>query len=643
MIRFKNLNKNFGESKIYINANYSFKNNALTCFLGPSGSGKTTLLNLLAGFDRDYIGEINIDGLNINNLSSDDLCKYRFNNVGFIFQQYNLLKGYTSLENVLMGIHLNSSIREKEKEKRAVELLIKLGLEDQINQSIETLSGGQKQRVSIARALINNPKIILADEPTGALDSEATKSIMEILKEISKERIVIVITHDEEVAPYADEIIELDNFNIKVNSSLDKKIISSSSYDYENEEVAKDKVEEDDDNLKDSENAINKDNVPKLSKNTALKLSLKNFKIHMVKFIIAALIIAFGVSAFVASMGSRNITNNVISEFKEKNLFYNKGQAPGYDNGKVVNEDLKSIFNKLNDMDSVENVYYQYNLENIKITYNNKNLDMTIKTPTSTSKETMAYGNMPRFGKFEIVLSSNVANRITDKIENIIGEKISLEYTNKTGEVEKIELTVSGLSNSQYQDFIVSTDVEKHIYSRYNIDKENPAAVSFDMKNFDDIVSIDKELKGKNIGIFTKATEIKAFQDSFTSLIKLYTVLSYLILIVGILISIAMLYKISIERYTEIGLLCALGYTMKNIKKIMFKESLYFFAISTAISGILIKLLDSVYIMQFGYKLDLNMLSYLILIGLNIVLTIGISYIINIKLIKTEPAIALRK
>lgn len=637
MIKFKNLNKNFGESKIYVNANYTFKNNALTCFLGPSGSGKTTLLNLLAGFDRDYSGEINIDGLNISSLKSDELCKYRFNNVGFIFQQYNLLKGYTSLENVLMGIHLNSSISEKEKEKRAIELLIKLGLKEQINQSIETLSGGQKQRVSIARALINNPKIILADEPTGALDSEATKSIMEILKDISKDRIVIVITHDEEVAPYADEIIELDEFNIKVNTSLDEKKLSGSNG---TDEVANDKADEE---LESSESNTPNNEIPKLSKNTSLKLSLKNFKIHMVKFIVAAFIIAFGVSAFVAAIASKNITNNVINEFKVKNIFYNKGQAPAYDNGKVINEDMKSIFDKLNNMDSVDDVYYQYNLENLKISYKDKSLDISSKAPTATAKETMAYGNMPRFGKFEIVLSSNVANRITDEIASIIGEKIYLEYTNKSGESDKIELTVSGLSNSQYQDFIVSTDVEKHIYSRYSVDEKNPVAISFDMRNFDDIVSIDKEIRDDNIGIFTKAAEIKAFQDSFTSLIKLYTVLSYLILIVGILISIAMLYKVSIERYTEVGLLCALGYTMKNIRKTMFKESVYFFGISAAISLILIKLLDGVYMMQFGYNLDLNIVSYLILIGLNLVLTIGISYVINMRLIKTEPATALRK
>ncbi|MBB6622891.1 ABC transporter ATP-binding protein/permease [Clostridium gasigenes] len=637
MITLKNLSKNFDESKIYSNTNYSFKGNSFTCFLGPSGSGKTTLLNLIAGFDRDYSGDIIIDELNINSLSMDELCKYRFNNVGFIFQQYNLLKGYTSLENVLMGIHLNDSISEKEKERRAVELLTKLGLKGQINQSIETLSGGEKQRVAIARALVNNPKIILADEPTGALDSEATKSIMEILKEISKDRIVVVITHDEEVAAYADEVIELDNFNIKVYS--DVNIIENKNLEYEDKNL---EYEEGND-LRHKGSVEEEALIPKLSNNTAMKLSLKNFKIHMVKFIVAALIIAFGSVAFVGALASKNITNNLINEFKEKNIFYNKGQVPVYDNGKIVNEDIKSIFNKLNAMDRVEDVYYQYKLENLKIIYNNKNLDMIIKVPTATSKETMAYGDMPRDGSFEIVISSNIANRMRSNIEDIIGEKIYLEYSNKNNEIEKVELTVSGLSNSSYQDFIVSTDVEKDIYGKYNIDENNPAAVSFDVKNFNDILSVDKELKADNISVFTKSLDIKAFQDSFTSLIKLYTVLSYLILIIGILISVVMLYKISIERYKEVGLLGALGYSMRNMKKIMVKESLYFSALSIVTSILLFKVLDIVYVMQFGYKLDLNVVSYLILMGLNLVLTVGISYVINMKLIKTEPAVALRK
>lgn len=624
MIRLRNINKKFNENPIYIDANYRFKDKSLTCFLGASGSGKTTLLNLIAGFDRDYSGEIDVAGIKLNSLSMNDLCKYRFNNVGFVFQQYNLLKGYTTLENVLMGIYLKSTIGEKEKEKRAIEILIKLGLKPQINQNIETLSGGQKQRVSIARALINDPKIILADEPTGALDSEASKSIMEILKEISKERTVVIITHDEEVATYADEVIELEDYDINLVSKVNEEITLTN----ENIELNSNRIE--------NEKA-------RLNSSIATKLSLKNFRIHIFKYIMAALIIAFGCTAFVGALGSKNITNNVIDNFKEKNIFYNKGQIPVYDNGKVVNKDIKSIFDKLNSMKNINNIYYQYNLENLKVTYNESIFDMMIKVPTAISKESMAYGNMPIDGANEIVLSSNVASRLIKNAEELVGKKIALEYKNKSGESESVELTVSGLTNSQYQDFIVSTDIEKDIYTKYNIDEENPAAISFDINNFEEIISVDKELRDSKIALFTKAREVEAFEKSFVSLIKLYTTLSYLILIVGILISGVILYKISIERYMEIGLLGALGYTMKNIRQIIFKESLYFSVLSTLITLILIKGLDVVYLMQFGYNLDLNIMSYLILIGLNLILTIGISSVINTKLIKTEPAIALRK
>lgn len=632
MIRLKNINKKFNGNPIYIDANYRFKDKSLTCFLGSSGSGKTTLLNLIAGFDRDYTGEIDVAGIKLNSLSMDDLCKYRLNNVGFIFQQYNLLKGYTALENVLMGIHLKNTIGQKEKEKRAIEILIKLGLEPQINQNIDVLSGGQKQRVAIARALINEPKIILADEPTGALDSDASKSIMKILKEISKERTVVIITHDEEVATYADEVVQLDNYNINIVSKLNEEIELTDENNG---------IEDNDEKIK-KENNIENERA-KLNNDTALKLSLKNFKIHIFKFIIAALIIAFGSSAFIGALGSKNITNNVIDDFKEKNIFYNKGQIPVYDNGKIVNEDIKSIFDKVNSMENINNVYYQYNLENLKITYNESVFDMILKVPTATSKESMAYGNMPRDGANEIVLSSNVASRLIKNAEELVGKKIALEYENKSGEMEKVELTVCGLTNSQYQDFIVSTDIEKDIYTKYKIDEKNSAAISFDINNFEEIISVDKELRDNKIALFTKAREVEAFEKSFVSLIKLYTTLSYLILIVGVLISGVILYKISIERYMEIGLLGALGYTMKNIRQIIFKESLYFAALSTLISLILIKGLDVVYLMQFGYNLDLNTMSYLILIGLNLILTIGISSVINTKLIKTEPAIALRK
>lgn len=616
MITLNKLSKSFGDTNIYNDVTYQFKENKLTCFFGPSGSGKTTLLNLIAGFDSDYTGEINVDGTSLNKLSMEELCEYRFNNIGFVFQSYNLLKGYTALENVLMGINLNNNVRESEKVRRSLELLRSLGIEDKKDQNIETLSGGQKQRVAIARALINDPKIILADEPTGALDGDTSIAIMDILKEISKEKTVIIITHDEDVADYADEVIELEDYNISIKKTIEK-----------NEEVAV------------TSDVENKNEKPKLSKEVSTKLSIKNFKIHFFKFIIAGIIIAFGSAAFVGALSSKKITNRVIQEFKEKNFFYNIGQAPiSEKSGKTPEE----IYNGLKSRSDIENVYYQYDLENITLKNGEKSFNIEYKIPTSIPEESLVYGSMPKNSKNEIAIAINVANRLTDDVKNILNKEIALEYTDKNNEIKEVKLTVCGLTNSKYQDFMVSSDIEKSIYDNSNIDKEKPTAVSFEMKNFEEISKVDKALNDIGIGVLTRAEEVDSFQNSFIKLISLYSALSYIILIVGMIISSAMLYKVSIERYTEVGLLGALGYKMKNINSIMFKESLYFATLSTAISCGFIFLLELVYKNQFGYGLELNIISFVILIGINLLLAMGLSNIINIRLIKTEPAKALR-
>ena len=622
MVILKNLFKSFGEVKICDDVNYTFREKGLTCFFGPSGSGKTTIFNLIAGFDRSYEGEIEVNDTKLNGLSIEDLCKYRFNNIGFIFQNYNLFKGYTALENVLMGIHLESDITEGEKLKRALDLLSSLGLEEQKNQKIETLSGGQKQRVAIARALVNEPNLILADEPTGALDSESTKAIMEILKDISKTKQVIMISHDEDVLEYADEVIELDDNKIKVRLKNEK----------DEEEVA---IAYEADNGKTKKK-------PKLDKKTAKGISLKNFKIHMFKFILAAVIIAFGSSAFVASLSTKKITNNIINDFKTKNFFYNIGTVPTLINGEKVTEDLSKLYNDIKANENLENVYYQYDLENLKIKNGDKSIDIPVKVPTAIAKETVAYGNMPMTNKNEISISSNVANRITDDIKGLIGREVIFEYINKDGESEEVKVTVSGLTNSIYQDFILSDDLERKIYENAQIDKENPTAISFTVKDFEKIPDVEKELKSNDIGVFTKANEVEAFQKSFTSLLKLYTVLSYLILIVGLVISAIILYRVTIERYTEIGTLGALGYTKSNINKIIFRESVYFAGLSTIIAFASIFVFDLIYKMQFGYGIEVNFVSIAILVVINLGLTIGLSGFINNKLVKTEIVAALK-
>jgi len=314
-----------------------------------------------------------------------------------------------------------------------------------------------------------------------------------------------------------------------------------------------------------------------------------------------------------------------------------------YINGEKVTEDTTKIYDDLKSMDELENIYYQYDLENIKIKNGDRSIDIPIKVPTVIAKESMAYGNMPMTNKNEMAISSNVANRIVDDIKSLIGKEVVFEYINSEGKSEEVTVTVSGLTNSQYQDFILSDDLENKIYENAKIDKKNPTAISFTVKDFEKIPQVDKALKDKDIGVYTKANEVDTFQKSFNNLLKLYTVLSYLILIVGLVISAIILYRVTMERYTEIGVLGALGYTKANINKIIFRESIYFATLSTIISFAFIYIFDLIYKMQFGYGIEVNVISIIILIVINLGLTIGLTSFINNRLVKTEIAEALRK
>ncbi len=186
-----------------------FRRNEFTSILGPSGCGKTTLLNIIGGLDQYTDGDLLIEGISTKKYRDSDWDTYRNYRVGFIFQSYNLIMHQSVLANVEMALTL-SGVSRGERKKRAIEALKKVGLGDQINKKPNQLSGGQMQRVSIARALVNNPEIILADEPTGALDSKTSIQIMNLLKEIASDKLVIMVTHNPEIAKnYSTRILEM--------------------------------------------------------------------------------------------------------------------------------------------------------------------------------------------------------------------------------------------------------------------------------------------------------------------------------------------------------------------------------------------------------------------------------------------------
>ena len=213
MLQLKNIIKTYETGDFTQDAlrgvSITFRENEFVSILGQSGSGKTTMLNIIGGLDRYTSGDLIINGVSTKEYKDGDWDYYRNNSIGFVFQSYNLIPHQTVLANVEMALTL-AGVSRKERRERAIAVLKKVGLADHIHKKPNQMSGGQMQRVAIARALVNNPDILLADEPTGALDSETSIQIMELLKEIAKDKLVIMVTHNPELArKYSTRIVNL--------------------------------------------------------------------------------------------------------------------------------------------------------------------------------------------------------------------------------------------------------------------------------------------------------------------------------------------------------------------------------------------------------------------------------------------------
>lgn len=213
VITIKNINKSYsiGEDSLHVlkNISFSIKHGEYIAILGASGSGKTTLMNILGCMDTADTGEYFINDINVNSSNSNNLAEIRNKNIGFIFQKYHLIPQYNILENVIMPL-LIKGLSRSEAVKIAEEKIKMVGLWERINHKPNELSGGQQQRVAIARALVTNPSILLADEPTGALDSTTSKEILELFKKLNDMgNTIIIITHDEKVAKQCKRIVKM--------------------------------------------------------------------------------------------------------------------------------------------------------------------------------------------------------------------------------------------------------------------------------------------------------------------------------------------------------------------------------------------------------------------------------------------------
>ena len=495
MLELKNIKKSYKTGEFVQHAlkgiNLEFRKNEFVAILGPSGSGKTTLLNIIGGLDRYDSGDLVINGKSTKKFKQKDWDSYRNNCIGFIFQSYNLISHISVLQNVEMGMTL-SGISAKKRHKKALEVLKKVGLKEHAHKKPNQLSGGQMQRVAIARALANNPEIILADEPTGALDSKTSIQIMELIKEIAKDKLVIMVTHNPELAnDYANRIVEF----------KDGELISDSN------EVVNTREEN---NYKIKKTAMNY--------LTALKLSFNNIKTKKGRTLITAFASSIGIIGIALILSLSNGFKLQIDKFEKDTL----SQAPIIISEQTMDmNSMKSMQQEKDDLEeypknneihplkTVENIVhinnitkeYMDKIESInpeliggisyqrglslnilsKIDGKVKQIDGTIFAPLPTTldgKEStvmkdnfeVIYGNTS-VNKEELLLLVDSKNRVSENILKALGyEKETINFEEIVGKEFKIILNDDYYKKIENL-YIRPSDLEK-LY-----DKENAITV----------------------------------------------------------------------------------------------------------------------------------------------------------------------
>ena len=285
-----------------------FRDSEFVSILGQSGCGKTTLLNIIGGLDKYTSGDLKINGRSTKDFKDRDWDAYRNNSIGFVFQSYNLIPHQTVLSNVELALTL-SGVSKAERRQRATEALEKVGLKEQIHKKPNQMSGGQMQRVAIARALVNDPDILLADEPTGALDTQTSIQIMDLLKEISKDRLIIMVTHNPELATqYSTRIIRL----------LDGTITDDSNpYNGEDDNIT---TKTDEDSLNDKKSGKTKKKKTSMSFFTALSLSLNNLMTKKTRTILTAFAGSIGIIGIALILSISNGIQNYIDRMQRDTL-----------------------------------------------------------------------------------------------------------------------------------------------------------------------------------------------------------------------------------------------------------------------------------------------------------------------------------
>ena len=614
LLRINNLEKEFGKNdsyqKVLDNISIEFKSGEFICLLGESGSGKSTFLNVIGGLDTNYSGSVNINNLNLKYI---DIDNYRKENIGFIFQNFNLINSLSVIDNIILPIE-KYNISMKEKRERAINLLKKLNIYNIRKKRINDLSGGQKQRIAIARALINDPSIILADEPTGALDEKNSESVLKILKEIQKEgKLVVVVTHSEKVIDYSSRVVRIKDGKIDSDKII-KKV---------------------------KETRIDKDDIEENKYLYLIKYGLRSILNNKKRNFFITLASSIGIigiilSLFLGSSVKRYIGDLILQKSNPTVFSINYKNSNIYENHYYSDKDIK----KIKSINHIKKIYKDISINTSKINYKDKDY-------------TLAYLDT---GSVELEKGNNdglvVSKYVSKNIKNPIGKTVSISIIDNYKVID-FDIEITGISKNSS---ISLVDDNMHAYIKYSLLKEmyedndvelNPNSLKIKIDNKDNINIIKKKLNKMKLDASNNSElfkELNSYLDIATFVLSAFSSLSLIvsIIMISIIINITVL-----ERTKEIGLLRSIGYSKKNINDIFTSEAvtlgLVIGLFSYFISSKLISIIKNIVNNKFDINLKTNASKYFVFgVLLSVLITMISSYFPSKKASNYDPINALK-
>lgn len=628
--------------------NVSFEKGELVSIVGESGSGKSTLMNLIGGLDSDYTGEIKISGKDLKSFNGKDLDDYRKKKIGFVFQSFNLIPHLSILDNVTIALTLSNE-KESIKKEKAEAILDKLGLKNQLHKKPTQLSGGQKQRVAIARALINNPDIILADEPTGALDSSTTMQILDILKDIADEgKLVLMVTHSEKVASISSRIVEISDGQI-IRDDLNKKYKKNKIKLFEEKSTEKNQANSEnfDDSKLDNAEIKKKEKKTKekhLSLFSAIRLSFHNMWASRVK----NFLMAFGVSISLIAMitmlafgsGLTGYINSLANSYSNPLIvtvakkeaknpddpmggmgsFLNPSSFTDEEKDKTlldINTYLDEHYPELDYRVKEEDISYGFQMfsgfskDGANVIFGEGEDDKAgifylYTTPTYYDEKQLLAGHLStdkidENGIGEIMFSNAILKPLgLENMEEALGKVVEIDVNFKNVKVKQ-KVRITGIIDVNMFDGFLVTYIDYNLLDKLVYDstlEQNGAGIHIQPTSI--YIKTDAESTTNIINNYLSTRDdltgsvenqlANMFNEMMSTFSIALAVISGISLFVALIMILVVMYMSVSERTREIGVLKSIGARKRDIKKIFSTES-FLIGLLSGIVGIALSLL----------------------------------------------------